>query len=87
MNQLMNELLTEVFVEQPLALPGSAKKTMEGWRRILRYGLNTHGGPEIHRGIAEVYFRAARSISKIVSTTSPQRPRQAGARPRPLWRC
>ena len=26
LNQLMNELITEVFVEQPLASPGSAKQ-------------------------------------------------------------
>ena len=25
---LLNQLMTEVFVEQPLALPGSAKKTL-----------------------------------------------------------
>ena len=25
MNELLNELITKVFVEQPLALPGSAK--------------------------------------------------------------
>jgi hypothetical protein len=26
LNQLMNELITQVFVQQPLASPGSAKK-------------------------------------------------------------
>ena len=27
LNELMNELITEVFVEQPLVSPGSANKT------------------------------------------------------------
>ena len=44
------------------------------WKRLWRGGVgywdmgwNTPGGPEIHRGKAEVYCRAAISISKIVS--------------------
>ena len=51
------------------------KKTMEGRRRILRYGLKYSWRPS---------FLATRSISKIVSVASPQRLRRVGARPRPL---
>ena len=71
MNQLMNELMTEVFVEQPLASPGSAKKTRERWHRILRYGLKYSWRPcntprhrrGIFQGRQEYFQNSIRDIS------------------------
>ena len=62
----MNQLITEVFVEQPLASPGSANNSSG----TLENDLETH--PKLRVVISELYqtnFQHTNKLKKIMSAT------------------